>query len=106
MSEYSQRNSRGRMGDICDGKSLVDYGKWKRVGAGHRRGGAGRRRQRGSWSASDGGTDTTGGAVRRTREAPYAGKARRGRSKGRSGVSGAPFRATGCARQQYGGSAV
>src|SRR5258706_12931555 len=55
--------SRRRMEDICDGEGLVDYGKRKRVGAGHRRGGTGRRRQRRSWSASDGGVSASGGAI-------------------------------------------
>src|SRR6476620_9195018 len=68
--------SRGRMEDICNGEDLVDYGKWERFGTGHRRGGAGRRRQRGSRSAPDGGTGTSGGAVWRPGEARYAGSAR------------------------------
>src|ERR1700686_5298511 len=55
--------------DIANGQGLVDYGKRKRVGAGYRRGGAGRGGERGSRSAADGGTGTLvaqyGGRVKR-----------------------------------------
>src|SRR6266446_8719724 len=90
------RRERGRKlrvtGDKSRGglhvKSLVDYGKRKRVGEGHRRGGAGRRGQRGSRSASDGGTNTPDDAIRREGEAGDAGSARGGRRKGRRAVGG------------------
>src|SRR5260370_8915984 len=73
-------------GGYCHGKGLVDYGKRKRVGAGHCRGGAGRRRQRGSGSASNGGTGASGGAVRRGGGARKARKARGGAHKGLPGM--------------------
>src|ERR1700737_37218 len=60
-------------GGYCNGEGLVDYGKRKWIGAGHRRGGAGRGRERRNRSASDGGTGTSGDAVRRASEARYAG---------------------------------
>src|SRR5260370_40588219 len=88
------RRERGRKlhvtGDKCRGglhvKSLVDYGKRKRIGEGHRRGGAARRGQRGSWSAADRRAGTSGSAVRRAGEARETGSARRSRRKSRRAV--------------------
>src|SRR6267143_4576391 len=99
MTEYSHWNSKEN-GGYCNGEGLVDYGKRKRVGAGHRRGGAGRRGQRGSRSASHGRTGTSGGAIRRAGEARHAGSARGGRGKSSGAVGGGHLRAVGRSGQQ------
>src|ERR1700675_431915 len=100
MSEYSHGNSRGRWENIWNAKDLVDYGERKRIGTGHRRGGTGRRRQRRSWSASDGRTGASGRAVRRAGEARYAGRAGCGSGKGSRAVGGGHLRTAGRAGQQ------
>src|SRR5580700_10131136 len=95
MSEYTRLYSRTRLEDICNGEGLADYGERKRIGEGHRRGGTGRWRQRGSWSASDGRTGASGGAIRRAGEARQAGSARRGRRKSGRAVGTGYVRAAG-----------
>src|SRR5882762_4886481 len=98
-----RRRERGRelhvTGDKCRGglhvKSLVDYGKRKRVGEGHRRGGAGRRGKRSRWGAPDGRTGTSGGAIRRAGETRETGSARRSRRKSGRAVGSEYIRAAG-----------
>src|SRR6202035_2610081 len=81
-------------------QSLVNYGKREWVGERRRRGGAGRRGQRGRWSTPDGRIGTSGGAIRRAGETRETGSARRSRRKSGRAVGSGYIRAAGRARQQ------
>src|ERR1700693_2109127 len=76
-------------------EGLVYHGKRKRVGEGHRGGGAGRRIQRGRWGAPDGRTGSSGGAIWRAGEARETGSPRRSRGKSCRAVGSGHIRAAG-----------